>query len=374
MSKGFRLMTMSCFMVLFFFCGSTGPARAGFPTMLELRTTPDPAGIRDTVLIECRLFAKGASHTTQRAKGGILSVTIYSFRPRIQVNQFLDKPDGQYDLFEFAWNPPRPGRYKIEVSYSGSAFLSAVRTSRIITIYKNRPAAQTTLPRPTTTSIIKFVPSTTIPAPTTTTLPPTTTTWPPTTTTLPPTTTTWPPTTTTLPPTTTTWPPPTTTSLAPPPSTVSPTSGTGLEESTIEPTPVSTTPPPSSSGTGERPSPADQEPLRAADNKIVTKVRLTAKPGPRPGQYLITVQAVTARGRLLEDGDVLITVTGGKLIPGAQGQALISAMAGRQTLVWQKPKKSGNKKYRIEATYFGGTGPRGDYRMASASLRLPPGR
>ena len=105
----------------------------------------------------------------------------------------------------------------------------------------------------------------------------------------------------------------------------------------------------------------------------MTKVRLTVKPGPRPNQYLITVQAVTSRGRPLDDGELLITVSGGKLIPGAQGQALLSAAAGRQTLVWQKPNQSSKNKYRLEATYFGGTGPLGDYRMASAFLMLPPG-
>ena len=141
-----------------------------------------------------------------------------------------------------------------------------------------------------------------------------------------------------------------------------------MEESTIGPEPGA-----ASSQVEETGPPPDQEPLRATDGKIVTKVRLTAKRGPRAGQYLITVEAVTAGGGPLDDGDVLVTVSGGTLIPGAQGQALLSAVAGRQTLVWQEPKKSNNGKHRLEATYFGGSGPLGDYRMASASLMLPPG-
>ena len=174
MNKGPRLILVSCLIILSFLFGHPNPVRAKFPTILELKTSPDPAWIKDTVLIECRLFAKGASGTTQRAKGGILSITIYSLAPRVQVNQFVDKPNGQYDLFEFSWNPPSPGRYKIEAGYSGSNFLSAVRTSKVITVTQNRPRAQTTAPSPTSTSIRVFVPSTTVPV-TTTTLRPATT-------------------------------------------------------------------------------------------------------------------------------------------------------------------------------------------------------
>ena len=371
MTKNQGLMAVSCLIIASFLLGLPVPAHAKFPTILELKTSPDPAWIRDTVLIECRLFAKGASHTTQRAKGGILSVTIYSLSPSIQVNQFVDKPDGRYDLFEFSWKPPRAGRYKIEASYSGSGFLSAVRTSQTVTVTQTPPRVTTTVP-PTTTTIRVFVPATTLP-PTTTTLPPTTTTWPPTTT-LPPTTTTWPPTTTTLPPPTTTFPPaatlpPPATTLLPPETTLGQPAGTGLEETTIGPEPGAQ--PPAAEETG--PAQA-QEPLRADDGKIVTKVSLTVKSGPRAGQYLVTVEAIMAGGGPLDDGDVLVTVSGGTLIPGAQGQALLSAVAGRQTLVWQEPAKAGTGKYRLEATYFGGTGPQGDYRMASASLLLPPDR
>jgi hypothetical protein len=373
LTNGRRLIVLSFFLISIFLCGYTESAWARFPTMLELKIWPNPAGVGDTVLIECGLYAKGASGTTQRARGGLLTITISSLSPRMQVNQFVDRPDGQYDVFEFPWNPTKVGRYKIEASYSGNNFLSAVRTSQTVTVSQTRPGTVTTRPRPTTTTAIKFTPSTTIPPPTTTTFfrpPPTTTTvWTP-----PPTTTTWrpPPSTTawTPPPPSTTWAPAATTSTLPPPS------GTGLEESTIGPEPGQPPAGPADTlpGTGGPPPGQDEGPLRAADNKIVTKVRVSVKPGPRPGQYLITVHAVTARGRALDDGDVLVTVNGGKLIPGAHGQALLSAAAGRQTLVWQKPKKQGTKKIRLEATYFGGSGPLGDYRMASASLSLPPGK
>ncbi len=156
-----------------------------------------------------------------------------------------------------------------------------------------------------------------------------------------------PPSTTTTSSTTTTLPRMTTTTTTLPPTTT--TTSLRVTTTTMPPTTTTTLP-------------------RGPDLK--TKILLSLKPSSKPDQIIVTVQVTTTRGQPVEEGEVLVTVTQGKLSPGHQGQALLSAAAGHQEIVWIGPPKP-TTATRLDATYFGGPGPEGDYQPSSASLRWP---
>lgn len=160
------------------------------------------------------------------------------------------------------------------------------------------------------------------------------------TTTLPPTTTT----TTTQPTTTTTWATTTTTTTLPPQPVKSP------SKSTIEP-PSKATP--------------------AVGAEVSTSLRLTVRPGPKPGRYLVSLMVTDQSGLVVDDGQVLVTVQAGRIGPGGSNQALLSAAAGRHELVWQLP--AGRKsKTTIEAAYYGGDGQHGRYSPSQAAVMVGP--
>jgi hypothetical protein len=104
---------------------------------------------------------------------------------------------------------------------------------------------------------------------------------------------------------------------------------------------------------------------------VATKLKLSVKPAGQAGQFYLEVVLTTAAGNPVEDGEILVSVSGGNLQPGSQGQALLSAAAGRHLLTWTAPK-TGVGRFILEARYFGGQGPEWEYGPASASLSLPP--
>ena len=352
MSSVFRL-TLGALLVIAALAGS--PAWARFPTYLELTLRPNPAAIGEAVTIECRLWAKGAANTTQRVQDGILRISIFDLDRRSLISQLVERPTGGYDVFEFPWRPPGPGRYKIEASYTGSGFLAAVMASKNLTVTRQRARPK----QPTTTSTSTTTTTTT----TTTTSSTTTTAFLTTTTTLPK-----------APP-----PPPTTLAAAPEePETVvgePPSEATrpgGLEEEDIsDPAPSPTTRPPVVSEERSD-APKKGEPLRNPAGELITRLTLSSSPGQVKGEYLVRVEVTLNDGRPVEEGEILVTVNGGRLDSGAGGQALLSAAAGAQFLVWKAPSRPVQKRYKLEAAYFGGQGPEGTYGQSSANLELPP--
>lgn len=303
--KGF-LKTLGPILGLLAMLLLSAPAEAKHAAYVELRVKPNPAGIGDDVIIECRLWSKGAADTTQRVRGGLIQISVFDLDRKKLASQFVDKPNGRYDIFEFPWKAARTGQYKVECSYTGSAFLTAARTSKKLKVNRTRSGGLVSRPltKPTTTEV--YVPTTRKPAPSTT--------------------------------------------LAQPPTTLTP----------VKPTVTQVIP---------RTTAPSKLP-RAKDNKILTKVDLSAKRGPKPGHYLVSVRVSVTTDQAVEEGEVLITVSGGMLQPGHKGQTLISAAAGRQTLTWVIPPGS-KKSYLFEAAYFGGFGPQGEYRPATGSIRLP---
>jgi len=107
------------------------------------------------------------------------------------------------------------------------------------------------------------------------------------------------------------------------------------------------------------------------DGLVATNISLIVEPTGQPGEFFVDVEVSTRAGNAVEEGQVLITVNGGHLEPGHQGQALVSAPAGRNRLLWRAPTGNGDA-FRLKAEYFGGEGPGWDYGPSSAEINLPP--
>jgi hypothetical protein len=104
---------------------------------------------------------------------------------------------------------------------------------------------------------------------------------------------------------------------------------------------------------------------------VETKLSLSAQPSDQPGQFFIDLKLTTINGNPVEEGEILITVSGGNLKPGHRRQALVSAAAGHHRLVWTAPLGD-QEQYTLEAAYFGGQGTDWDYGTSSTSITLPP--
>jgi len=152
------------------------------------------------------------------------------------------------------------------------------------------------------------------------------------------------------------------TTTPPPPPTTTTSTSTSRPAAT---TTTTTLPPPP-------PVTAAKPPARGRPGSLETTVKLSDGKGANPDTYVVVVLVTTKDGRQVEEGDILVTVSGGRLEPGRSGQALISAAAGRQELLWIAPKSQSKKDYRLEADYFGAKGAYGEYKPSSASLTLPP--
>lgn len=297
-------------LVLLAACLWPAAAWAKVATVIEIQFRPAQPAPGQTVSLDVLIYGRGAAGAKIRPRGGVLVVSILNAREQSLVRTYTASPDGRTDVYELSWRPTSEARFNIEASYGGTAEFSAAQTTKSIEV-----SALPLRPAPTTTT-------TTLPPPTTTT---TTSTSRPTTTT----------TTTTSRPTTTTT--TTTTTLPPPP-----------------------------------PTTAAKPPARGRPASLETTVQLSAGKGASPNTYVIIVLVTTKDGHQVEEGDVLVTVSGGQLEPGRSGQALVSAAAGRQELLWTAPKSQSKKNYRLEAAYFGAKGHYGEYKPASAALTLPP--
>ena len=291
------------------------PALATDPTYIFIKFKPEKPAINQVINLEIRAYVKEPDGRQRRLRRGRLTVTITDKQAGRLIKTYTAAPDGRTDIFVINWLPQKAGRYELTTSFSGSATASRARATKEIIVFQT-PAPTTAAPVETTTTTA---------APTTTTLPPPPTTVPTvrrTTTTYRPTTT-YQSTTTTVPSTTTT----TTTTTAPP-------AAQGL----------------------------------SGNVETMLTIAVDKKSGR---DYLITIKVRTMDGGLVEEGDVVVTVSGGRLSPGQGNQALLPAALVENRLIWTAPKGSG-RKYKLTAEYYGARFEKAVFLPTAASVRLPP--
>ena len=298
------------------------PALAIDPTYIIINFTPDKPAVNQVINLDIRAYVKEPDGQQRRLRRGRLVVSITDKQTNRRIKTYTAAPDGQTDIFVINWLPQKAGRYELTASFSGSVTASGARASKEIIVFQTPPPTTAARVETTTTTTTTTAPTTTTLSPVTTTLPPAPTTVP----TVRQTTTTYRPTTTTVPSTTTTT--TTTTTAAPPPT---------------------------------------KNQLRGNVETLLT-IAVDHKSGR---EYLITVKVRTLDGNLVEEGDVVVTVSGGQLSPGQGNQALLPAALVENRLIWTAPRGSG-RNYKLTAEYYGARFEKAVFLPAAASIRLPP--
>lgn len=295
---------------------SVVPALAGSRVELDLTVRPERVEYGQTVSIDCRL-AVVRDGERQRANGGLLVVSVYAVRTGTMKATYTDVPDGKTDIFGVSWQTVESGTIKVEAVYRAPG-QGLIRKSVMLTVGERPPG----LEEPEAVDPVGSGPPDDPPA-------------------------------VVHPPA-----PPVEESHALPVDDVD-----GRTRVTIRRLPDDHR---AGSGAAEvEDGAADVD----EDAAISTGVRLAAKATGRPGQWELSVEVTCPGGRMVGDGEVLVMVDAGRLVPGEGGQALLTAAAGRQKLIWTEPASGGRT--RIEASYFGGLAPDGRYSPSSAVINLP---